>query len=79
METHNIYRNVRFSDIIDIYTIDDDFIYSDSDLDSDSKSYSILSNYKSKDNQPKIIKNDKNNSYVFKGNFIKTKYFWWRF
>jgi hypothetical protein len=73
----NIYRNVKFNEIIDIYTINDEFVYTDSD--SDSNSYSISSNYKSKEDQSKIIKNDKNNSYVFKENFIKTKYFWWRF
>lgn len=73
----NIYRNVKFNEIIDIYTINDDFVYTDSD--SESNTYSILSNYKTKEDQSKIIKNDKNNSYVFKENFIKTKYFWWRF
>ena len=73
----NIYRNVKFNEIIDIYTINDEFVYTDSD--SDSNSYSILSNYKSKEDQSKIIKNNVNNSYVFKENFIKTKYFWWRF
>jgi hypothetical protein len=75
----NIYRNVKFNEKIDIYTINDydNFEYSDSD--SDSNSYSILSNYKSKEDQSKIIKNNVNNSYVFKENFIKTKYFWWRF
>lgn len=67
----NIYRNVKFNEIIDIYTINDEFVYTDSDSDKNDYKPIII--------QPKIIKNDKNNSYVFKENFIKTKYFWWRF
>jgi hypothetical protein len=73
----NIYRNVKFNEKIDIYTINDydNFEYTDSDSDSDSNK----NDYKPIIIQPKIIKNNVNNSYVFKENFIKTKYFWWRF
>lgn len=67
----NIYKNVKFNEIINIYTINDEFIYSDSDSDK--------YDYKTNNIQPKIIKNNKNSSYVFKENFINTKYFWWRF